>query len=320
MAKRPAQHLGELLKRHGYSDEQASKFARETIEAALNIEREAKDAQRVAEGKTQRAIYATDLGKECDLQFTLGFSDLIPEPFSLDSLINFGVGSSVENWLADTLLASGAGIVREASAVTEVSLDCGECSTAFSEQARGRIDILATLKDEDGATTVMEVKSINSRAMGMMLKFGERGKAAHRLQLQYYLRALNRGEVQGGQVQDGGFQMSGEDIIVQADAEQGLLVYVVKDPTKGEPNIHAYWVERDDAAIESRLRELAALKHRYEFHGVLGNPAAEAVKSITKGGKQWWGCTYCSHRMSCPAWPDTGMSASSITRGVKDGA
>lgn len=292
-------HLAEVVERFGVTDVAATDLIRVAIEKGLNVERAEKDKERADQGKAgpKQVLYVTDLGKECDRQVALGFRpEVEAEPFTLDSLINFGVGSAVESWLAGLIKSAGYDLLREASVVITVPVACPDCGP-LEIDVRGRIDYLAALEVPDevadelgiprGSVIAIECKSDKSRSAARRLENNQRGQDDHKVQLRTYLYALRRGLVSGGQLEGDSITLSAEDLRLSAAIDYGLLVYVVKDQTRREPGVVAYFTEADDEGIDEILQARAYLAHRAKDHAEVPEiPFAYRVLAQFEDGKR----------------------------------
>jgi hypothetical protein len=191
--------------------------------------------------------------------------------------MNFLVGHAVEEAWAKILIAAGCEFVREerveirvGATVVSGRQDFGGIRLVWRAGASATIPELAEIPD--GA--IIELKSINSRSASWMLKKGEEGKSEHRRQLGLYLKAK--------------------------DAALGFLIYLVKDATKGEPILHAWAVEPDDAQANNDLQSLS-LAYELAKSGTVAPIPAEYKKSA-------YPCSYCQYRAHC--WePDFNLKA-----------
>lgn len=276
MKRPPQKHLAEVVATTGPAPK--SGLIVSIIEEALrrrnladNVGRDTTRAHVSDAGKCPRAIYKNILGEK-------------GEPYSTDSLINFGVGRAVEEWFAETLEALGAKVYREIS--VEIPNPFG------GPDVPGHIDFLiivppdvaAYLGIETESDIVIELKSINSRSMGFMLRSGEQGRGEHRKQLRLYRYAAICDAPSTTE--------SGEEIDLRPYTMAGwYLAYVVKDATKGEPNIHAFEVPYEREAVEDDLLFLATVNSLADREEEPGIPS----------GYKWSGypCSYCSHRNYC---------------------
>lgn len=250
---RKQQHLAEVERHHGSGD--ATAELRTILERGLFALNEQKTAARIAErgDNLKRNPHVSDAGK-CIRAVTYSLRNIEEsDPFTADSLANFLIGHAAEDVYADILKAAGAEFVRE----EYVSIPAGAT-------------VVTGRKDFDGVRllwggAIVELKTTSSRAMSFMLKKGERGKDAHRRQLNLYLYATGM--------------------------NAGYLVYVVKDATKGEPIFHAWLVERDDAQANNDLMALSLAKQIADTN---------ELPAIPQDFKQSaFPCTYCSWRTRC---------------------
>jgi CRISPR/Cas system-associated exonuclease Cas4 (RecB family) len=259
---RPQRHLSEVVRTHGSGN--ATDELRAILRNGLVALNDEQQAARLIERGTLDKLnpHISDAGK-CPRQVTYSLRNIEPsDPMTEDSLTNFLVGHAVEDAWAKILVAAGAEIVRE----ERVSIP------AVATVVTGRKDFGVKLLWRE---SVVELKSINSRAMAFMLKSGERGKPDHRRQLNLYLRA------------------SGLSV--------GHLVYLVKDATKGEPILHAWEVEYDAERADA---DIAAL--------VLADEIAKRgeLAPIPEGNQQnKYPCTYCNWRTAC--WLQASIEAAS---------
>jgi hypothetical protein len=251
---RPQQHLADVVRFAGTGD--ATAELRNVLRKGLVSMNAEKRAARIAERGTdaKQNPHVSDAGK---CQRAVVFSLLnVPEsdPITEDSLMNFLVGNAVEEAWAQILTAAG-----DTEHVREERVEIPTGNTKVT----GR-------KDFDGVRllwrgSVVELKSSNSRAMSFMLKSGQQGRAEHRKQINLYLHSKGGGT--------------------------GYLVYVVKDATKGEPIIHAFRVDYDEAMA---LSDLGALAAAYDMAKSGSLPAIPEGYDRTK-----FPCTYCNHRGNC---------------------
>jgi hypothetical protein len=250
---RPQQHLAEVVRIHGRGD--GAEELNALISRGLFALNEKKKADRIAEKGTADKTnpHISDAGK-CIRAVTYSLLN-IPEsnPVDEDSLTNFLVGHAVEEAFAQILTAAGAEYVRE----EKVSIPAGQT-------------VITGRKDFDGITLLLsgapvELKSTNSRAMGMMLKKGERGRDGHRRQLNLYLWANQK--------------------------PFGYLVYAVKDATKGEPTRYVFKIDLD---VDQAVSDLTELSNAYTMakDGILP-PKPEGYTRSS------WQCRYCNHFGTC---------------------
>lgn len=266
---RPHEHLSGIERIHGSGN--ASDALRTLLHRGLRAMNDKSREERVAQRGTADKLnpHVSDAGK-CVRQVVMSLMNLPAEPYTDDSLMNFLVGHAVEEAWAAVLTAAGAEFVREDRVEIPVvgtkvtgRQDFGGIRLVWRAsvaEALGLDDLAAI---PDGA--IVELKSINSRSMSWMLKKGEKGKDEHRRQLRLYLYATG--------------------------APVGFLVYLVKDATKGEPILHAWEVEPNDAASGRDLEQLASA---YEM------ASSGAVPPIPEGFKKSaYPCSYCAFRPLC---------------------
>lgn len=255
-----AQHLAQVEENHGTGT--GSSAIRQLIETGIKAANDAKQEARVKEKGTDQKTnpYVTDAGK-CVRKVYLSLAN-VPETEELttDSYVNFGVGHSVEEWLADVLEAQGAEIVREYSIK---HLDSGVIIS-------GRVDFIVTLPDYN---CLIELKTTSSRAMGFMLRNGEAGKADHRKQANLYLHFSQLSMINGRMY------------------DTAYLVYVVKDATRREPTIHAFEVKYDEEMARADIKNLVEIAHMAKKGIDPGIPVGYT--------KSKFPCSYCGHKGFC---------------------
>ncbi len=260
MAKRPQTHLADVVRMHGTGD--ATAELREIMMKGLFAMNEQKQAERLAEKGTTDKLnpYVSDAGK-CGRAVTFSLMN-VPEsdPLTADSLMNFLVGRAVEEAWAQILIAQGAEFVREEkvripAGITEI--------TGRKDFTHGGVRLLFR-------SDIVELKSINSRAMGFMLRRGDDGRDEHRRQLNLYL------EHEG--------------------AKSGYLVYIVKDATKGEPIIHAYHVAHSDEQVAKDRRSLVRA-----FSAAKAGTPPPIPEDFSRNS---FPCSYCGYRKTCWDTPD----------------
>lgn len=260
MANWGAQHLAEVESKEGTGD--GSGAIRNLVEVGLKNANDASQKARAeAKGTDEKTYpYVTDAGK-CSRQVWFSLQNVDKsETLTTDSLVNFGVGHAVEEWLAVVLEAQGAEIVRE------YSIKHLHKGTIVS----GRVDFIVTLPDFN---CLIELKTISSRAMGFMLRQKKPGRDEHRKQLNLYEHFSQLSMINGRMY------------------DVGYLVYVVKDATKAEPTVHAFKVKYDrDMAIADldNLAEIASMAKKNIDPGIpLGYK------------KSAYPCTYCDWKTFC---------------------
>lgn len=267
MAWQKPQHLAQVVEANGTGSATATivRWVEEGIKAA----NDASQAERIAAKGTDKKAnpYATDAGK-CVRQVYFSLTGVPQtEPLTTDSYINFGVGHSVEEWLAGCLKASGAEVMQE----VRIEIPAGD--TVVS----GRVDFLLGLKEENA---LVELKTTSSRAMGAMLRYGELGKDDHRKQANIYLHASQLG-------------------LLPHKYDHAYLVYCVKDATRREPPLHAFQVNYDKSAAEADLKSLALIAKMAAAGRDPGIPAEYQAKFAEKGKTPVFPCGYCSYKTHC---------------------
>lgn len=265
---RPTQHLADVVHHSGSGN--ATTAIREVLARGVFVLEERKREKRIAEKGTDQKLnpYISDAGK-CIRAVTYSLMNVEEsEPFTVDSLVNFLVGHSVEDAFAAILEAAGATVLREERASLKAGntiitgrKDFSGVQIRWSHKIAELLGAQA-LEIPDGST--VELKATNSRAIAFLLKRGD-GRDEHKAQLNLYLKA--------------------------DDETIGFLVYVVKDATKGEPIAHAWAVEYDDVKASDNLHVLA-------FADELAKRGE--LPSIPDGMKQGaFPCTYCNYRTRC---------------------
>lgn len=212
----------------------------------------------------RRELHVSDLGR-CPRQIALRLTGVVKSnPPTIDSLINFAVGEAVEDKIA-SLLADNPKVLA-----IHRNLEFKIFFNGFTIE--GHADILIELTDSH---ILVECKSINSRAMSWMLKKGDNGKDDHRLQNAGYLY---------------GSHFVGSPIKPHQD---GKIVYIVKDATKGEPVMFeaSFTMESEMPNIETELTILTDTARGVE-RGV--------IPEIPEGYKfSAYPCTYCDWQRHC---------------------
>lgn len=246
MSPRPQVHLRQLVEEHG--EAAGSRLIVDLLEQGLQEKQKQKDAARKEEkgpDHVQNPYFTDALKCERAVYFRLT-GEPQTEPLTTDSLINFEVGHAVEEAFGLLLeFLPGVKVVREVGVEVEVN----------GIRVSGRLDFLLLL-EEDGI--LIELKAINSRSLGYMLKRQMPGRDEHRAQLRLYLHTSQVGN------------LIVDDKPLKFDL--GYLVYVVRDTTKGEPPIHAFPVPYDKEVAEGDLEWLSMVAHRAEQHADPGIP------------------------------------------------
>lgn len=253
-------HLSEFENEFGTGS--GSHVIRDLVGKGIALLNENSQKERVASKGTdlKENPHVSDAGK-CPRQVYFSLRNIPKtEPLTTDSLVNFGVGHAVEEWLTKALEVQGAGVIREAR--IEIPVD----GTVVS----GRVDFLVTLPEFH---SIVELKSINSRSMGFTLRKQEPGKDDHRRQLNLYLHAAAQEQLEGGPF------------------DKGYLIYVVKDATKGEPPLHAFEVAYNKNIAEADLLWLARLKKQADAKSDPGIPTGYT--------KSKYPCNYCGWQSYC---------------------
>lgn len=258
----PARHLGDVVRETGTLSGEAEWINNEIILKGLLAKNAADQAQRAAEGKSEKVNpYVTDAAK-CSRRVVYSLRNEQEEALTTDSLMNFLVGHSVEEAMAAIFEMRGARIIRE------VRVEIPTPATSVS----GRVDFLIEINDDTQSKAIVELKSTSSRAMGMMLRNGEQGKEDHRRQLNLYLHASRLG-------------------LLPDQYSHGYLVYIVKDGIKGEPVAHSWRVDYDE---QQALDDLASLD------GAKQLADANLVPPIPTGySRSKFPCSYCGYRSLC---------------------
>lgn len=265
------QHLAKVVRGHGVAA--ATHVIEEIVAKGLEAKYEAKE-QRYRETHPERSLYVSLANKPaCQIHHEIAGTPKT-DPLTLDSLVNFEVGEAVEDRFLDIFEWAGAKIVRQHRVI--IPFD-GEVIT-------GRIDALATFPD---LHMMIEVKSINSRSMGFMVRNGEPGREDHRMQLLMY---LHESHVRQGQQALGLYS-------TDTTYDHGILFYGIKDAVKGEPVLHAFYVKYDKAKAEQELARMVAAAR----NGDPGVPQKFIDHKKSKG-KLHWRCLYCPYKTM--HWPE----------------
>lgn len=273
MSPRPQTHLRELV--DSYGEAAGSRFIVDLLEAGLAEKQKAKDEQRAIEkqGVKPNPYFTDALKCERAIYFRLT-GEPETEPLTTDSLINFEVGHAIEEAFATMLSYPGVQMLREQS--MEFSINGVRIS--------GRLDFLLLLLQE---SILVELKAINSRSLGFMLKRQMPGRDEHRHQINLYLHGSQQGLLQRKTDVDGNRLL----VPVVEKFDLGYLVYVVRDATKGEPPIHAFPVRYDKQMAEGDLEFLAQISHRADARNDPGIPVGFEKKKFP--------CSYCSWKGRC---------------------
>ena len=265
------------------------KWLVELLRAALRQRNEDNQAARAAEGKALRtSVYASELGEACDRKMHFRLTDTPPsDPIGDDSLMNFFVGSSIED--AFSVLLSQIPGMKLHQQVR------GDILTASTKVA-GKIDFLLEATDptqleawlaERGviidipARSLIECKSTTSFSAKMMYEKNEKGQESHRYQALAYVHASRIGAL----------TVEGSDEPLPP-FDSALLLYVVKDAKKGSAPIHAFPVNYSEIHAEAALRR-AEDRWRKAKGGAPLPPIPQ--------GYEWkkFPCAWCDHRATC---------------------
>ena len=248
---RPQKHLASVVKRYP----SASGELYDILLRGLFSMNEKERADRIAAKGTDKKTnpHISDAQK-CVRAVTYSLMNVeVSNPLTADSLMNFLLGRQVEMVFASILIAAGFEPVRE----EHVTIPIG------GSKVTGRQDFSnVVLKRGD---SIIELKSINSRAMGFLLKEGK-PRPEHVSQTNLYLHATG--------------------------CNNGEIVYFVKDGTKGEPVIHVFPVSYDPARAMADLRQMEIAV----AHAAAGDPPP--VPEALAGWKTWV-CNYCAYKNRC---------------------
>ena len=261
---RKQQHLAEVVHTAGRPDGTDEIYP--IIAAGLEKLRTADQAKRVEDrgDNLKKNPSVTDAGK-CVRKVVLSLMN-VPEsnPPDTDTLLRFELGHAYEDAIARILEAyQGATYIRE----ERVEIPAGETKIT------GRRDFDAVHVELSDA--ILELKSTNARAMGFLLKRGTPNDD-HRRQLNLYLHATGK--------------------------KLGYLVYLVAGPTKGEPVLHAWRVEYDEAQAWDDIATLVRADARAKERGVPPVPSEYKASAFP--------CSYCSYKDLCHGDPAIALAAS----------
>lgn len=218
----------------------------------------------------RKELHVSDLGR-CPRQVSyrlLGVKE--SDPTTVDSLVNFAVGTGVEDRIIDLL--------EKHKAVTKVHRQVDFEIYHNNHTIYGHADLLLEL---EGFDELYEIKTINSRAMGWMLKRGENGKVDHRKQNAGYLYASH-------------FPNS-----PVKPKKVGKILYIVKDATKGEPPMWEATVDLADEldGITEDMNVLAQVERDAE------NGTLQPIPDGNKFGE--YPCNYCAWQHTCHGYATT---------------
>lgn len=245
------------------------------FEKSLKIANDESRAQRIADKGTDRKTnpYVTD-AKSCPRKVWFSLKN-VPEtePLTTQSLINFGLGHSAEEFAASIFER-----FPDAKVERELRIEIPVGKTCVS----GRVDFLIELPAFD---SIVELKTTSSLSMKYTLQGLAKGEKQdshekYKAQLNMYLHASQLGLVGGGPY------------------STGYLVYLIKDAKKGQEPVQAFKIAYDKGAAEADLRQLALIKEMADRDQDPGIPVAYLQHSTDKG-KPPWQCQYCSYMSMC---------------------
>lgn len=209
-------------------------------------------------------LHVSDTGR-CPRQIGLRLTNTPKSnPPTFDSLMNFLIGNAIEDAVATAL--------KEHPLVSNVYQNLEFKIYHNNHVIHGHSDILIELAD---GHILVECKSINSRAMTYLLKKGTNGKDDHRLQTTGYLY--------GSHFPDSPIP----------PRDTATIAYIVKDPTKNEPNVF-----EADLLMNTGLDELIA---EYDKLCEVERMAERGQVAEIPEGYSFSGypCTYCDWQKHC---------------------
>lgn len=255
-------HLGDVIARHGPIA--GATAIGDLLRKGLELEQ----AQRAEEKGPKRNVWATDLGKcEREIYFSLT-GEPETNPLTPETLINFKVGNSVEDAMAELLASATGGQV-----VRQLRYELQHRTTTVS----GRLDLAVLIPE---ARSIVEVKSLSSRWMGYMVKNRLEGDPRHRKQLNWYLHASHEVDP----------TLEGETFKTEP-FELGYLLYLVKDATKGERPDHTFVVPYNEAVALQDLEWQHLQQERADRGEDPGIPPGFRRSKVP--------CSYCSFAKRC---------------------
>lgn len=185
-------------------------------------------------------------------------------PPTFDSLMNFAIGEAIEDRIASLLEAHPD--------VAKVHRNIDFEIYYNGHTIHGHADILIETQDDH---VLIECKSINSRSMGFTLRSGENGKEDHQFQISGYLY---------------GSHAANSKIIPRTN---GVIAYIIKDPTKGEPNVFEANIEMN-AMLDKLFAEydkLCEVERLAEKGEIMPQPEGYTYDKYP--------CTYCDWQKTC---------------------
>lgn len=259
------------------------------VEHAFELDYEEGQKKRLKERGTldKQTMYVSNLGEECIRKLYFNRSnEPVTNPLTVDSLMNFMVGHAVEESVAKMLGWLGCEVIQE----HHIALEHDGTKTTgrvdfLIDVPREVLEKLNLVQDVHGRglpeNMLVELKATSSKAMIAMIVYQEAGKDGHRHQLNGYLHASKEG-------------------LLPKEYDTGFLVYVIKDATKGSPNIFAYRHDYDPEMIAGDLGMMAYVEKIVEAGDDPGIPVALEEKAAKNKGKPpVWPCGYCSFETRC---------------------
>lgn len=254
-----ATHMSEVLDQYG---DPGADVIRTLLADKFKAREENRKAERLAERGTlqKQNPYISDANK-CPRQVYYSLTDSEPEPYDFNTLLTFQIGTTIEGVICEVLGEDAGELIREHRVEIETP------NTVVT--GRSDAEMLGV------GNHLFEIKSTNSRAMKFMLKDGREGQDDHRHQLNLYLHASQLGLFPEGRKYNSGW-----------------LLYIVKDPTRGEECVFPFRVEYDLVMAANDLTLL------------------DTVAAIVKGGgdipdrpegysKSKFPCSYCNFKDEC---------------------
>lgn len=251
------------------------------FEQSLAIANDESRKQRIADKGTDQKTnpYVTD-AKSCPRKVWFSLKN-IPEtePLTTQSLINFGLGHSAEEFAASIFER-----FPDAKVERELRIEIPVGQTCVS----GRIDFLIELPSFN---SIVELKTTSSLSMKYTLQGLAKGEKQdshekYRAQANLYLHASQLG------------------LVGSKPYETAYLIYLIKDAKKGQEPIQAFKIAYNQLAAEGDLRQLALIKEMAVRDQDPGVPVAY-LQHYTEKGKLIWNCSYCSYKSNC--WGKGGL-------------
>lgn len=270
-------HLKSVVAEFGEGD--ATTPLRRVLELGLSKQLELEALERAKEGRTHDHPWISDAGK-CPRATYLALSGVPKtEALSLDSWMTLTMGRLAETLYIQLLEMAGVKIVSQQR--VELERDGHTIS--------GRIDLLVEIPDDLreqipglDERELWEIKTKNSRAMGWTIKRGGPAKDDN------YVRQVN-----------GYLHAAAEGKIPKPTYARARLVYTAVGATKGEPLLHAWFVEYDRDQAERDIASLASLAQMAKSGVDPGIPEAYAEEHRKTGKPPLFPCGYCDYRGHC---------------------